>query len=324
MSELISVVIPTYNRSDYVRRAIDSVVAQTYKPVEIIVVDDGSTDDTWEKLQGYGRLIHAIRQPNQGRSAARNHGIEAAKGNFIAFLDSDDFWAPEKLAKEAAALLAHPEAGACYSWWAAVNAQEMITRVFKPTAEGDVFEALFWNNFISPSHILIRRECLLDGGRLRFCFDDSLAAGEDWKLWLQLAMKHRFCRVGEVLVFVTSHGANTFNSENVETIISNLWALEKSLGRDPDFAGRFAGLGKRAQAVWPERRGYFYSRRGHKIKAFKEYLHAIRICPGYLPAYSRLAQLLVGPWLVERLSRIPGCFRNSDRSVIVPRIKKQI
>lgn len=97
----VSVIIPTYNRREYVQEAIDSALAQTFTDYEIIVIDDGSTDGTSEALQArYGNRIHYEWQENQGESVARNRGIELARGEYIAFLDSDDLWHPEKLAKQ--------------------------------------------------------------------------------------------------------------------------------------------------------------------------------------------------------------------------------
>ncbi len=102
---LVSVVIPTYNRADTIGRSIDSALEQSYRPIEVIVVDDGSTDATLEVLRGYGERIHFIRQENGGPSVARNTGARAAKGEFIAFLDSDDTWRPAKIARQVRIML---------------------------------------------------------------------------------------------------------------------------------------------------------------------------------------------------------------------------
>lgn len=97
---MVSVIIPTYNRASTLRRTVDSALAQTYQPLEVIVVDDGSTDGTLEVLRSYGDRIHAITQPNGGPSAARNTGAKAANGEWLAFLDSDDVWRPEKIGRQ--------------------------------------------------------------------------------------------------------------------------------------------------------------------------------------------------------------------------------
>src|SRR5271156_2034659 len=93
----VSVIIPTYNYGRFVTEAVDSVLAQSYTDHEVIVVDDGSVDDTPERMQPYAERVRYLRQPNQGPSAARNNGIEAARGEYVAFLDADDLWHPRKL-----------------------------------------------------------------------------------------------------------------------------------------------------------------------------------------------------------------------------------
>jgi glycosyltransferase involved in cell wall biosynthesis len=105
---LVSAVIPAYNTERYLRRAIDSVLAQRYRPLECIVVDDGSTDRTAEIARSFGERVHYIRQPNAGASAARNAGIQAARGAYIAFLDSDDYWLDTKLDSQMRVMRAHP------------------------------------------------------------------------------------------------------------------------------------------------------------------------------------------------------------------------
>src|SRR4051812_3217208 len=107
----VSVVIATYNHGRYLREAIDSALAQTHPPLEVIVVDDGSTDDTAEILQTYGGRIRAMRQANAGVAAARNAGLAAASGRYVGFLDSDDVWAPDKLARQLAVFDAQPALG---------------------------------------------------------------------------------------------------------------------------------------------------------------------------------------------------------------------
>lgn len=111
----VSVIVPTYNRADCVGRAIDSILAQTVPCAELIVVDDGSTDETPTVLQRYGSKLWVLRQPNLGPGAARHRGLAAATGDWVAFLDSDDLWHPEKIERQLAALRAFPECGACYT-----------------------------------------------------------------------------------------------------------------------------------------------------------------------------------------------------------------
>jgi len=114
----VSVIIPVYNRAELIAQAVESVLRQTFSDFELLVVDDGSSDGTWEALQRYGSRIRALRQEHQGASAARNLGIQTAAGEYLAFLDSDDLWQPQKLARQVAFLDQHPEAALvhCDGW----------------------------------------------------------------------------------------------------------------------------------------------------------------------------------------------------------------
>jgi glycosyltransferase involved in cell wall biosynthesis len=112
---LISVIVPVYNGERYLREALDSILAQTYRPLKIIVADDGSTDGTPEVAAAYGERITYLRQSNQGYAAAKNLGLSAAEGDFIAFLDDDDVWHPEKLMRQMARLRERPEIGLCFT-----------------------------------------------------------------------------------------------------------------------------------------------------------------------------------------------------------------
>lgn len=183
----VSVVIPVYNRAPFVKYAVDSVLMQDYHDVELIVVDDGSTDETPRILASYGGAIRLLQQENQGVSAARNHGVAAAGGCFIAFLDSDDRWLPGKLSRQAAYMTHHPEVQICQTeeiWirnGARVNPRN---RHRKPS--GWIFEQSLALCLVSPSAVMMTR-ILWDelGG-----FDTSLPACEDYDLWLRVSARH--------------------------------------------------------------------------------------------------------------------------------------
>lgn len=112
---LISCIVPVYNGERFLREALDSILAQTYRPLEIIAVDDGSTDGTAKVVEGYGSQIHYVWQPNTGPPAARDLGVSKAEGEFVAFLDADDLWHPEKLVRQMARFQARPELGLCFT-----------------------------------------------------------------------------------------------------------------------------------------------------------------------------------------------------------------
>ncbi len=202
MDPLISIIIPSYNAREYVREAVDSALAQTYPACEVIVVDDGSTDDTKSILDSYiqEKKIQYIYQGNKGLAGARNTGIRAAKGDFIAFLDSDDIFLPEKVAAQIDAFRGHPDFGVCYSdvlpcpdlssspeAGALAGGAGAVSRTFYHHRyrypSGNVFEPLLHRQFINPLAVMVRRTVCDRFG----IFDETLRRSEDWELWLRWA-----------------------------------------------------------------------------------------------------------------------------------------
>jgi len=195
---LISVVIPAYNAAGYIEEAINSVLNQTFQNFEIIVVDDGSQDLTKEKVLNYSDpRIKYIYKENGGPSTARNTGIKAARGNYIAFLDYDDIWIPQKLEKQLARFSLEPELGLVYSWVQSINPDGSDRFVAKPENEGWVYNDLFLGNFQHNGSVqLIKKECFEKTGY----FDESLLNVQDWDMWLRLAKYFKFGVVKEILV----------------------------------------------------------------------------------------------------------------------------
>lgn len=184
----VSVIIPTYNRGWILKEAIDSVLAQEGVHFELIVVDDGSTDDTADILDGYGNHIRVIRQPsNRGVSAARNRGVAASNGALIAFLDSDDGWLKGKLSIQVDFFHTHPDALICQTGelWVR-NGVRVNPKKHHKKPSGMIFEASLSRCLVSPSAVMIRRS-LFDtvGG-----FDESYRICEDYDLWLRIGCKH--------------------------------------------------------------------------------------------------------------------------------------
>ncbi len=183
----VSVILPTYNRSAFVGRAIDSVLSQSYTDFELIVVDDGSTDDTPALLARYGNFIKVIRQKNQGVSAARNSGIRAAAGSVIALLDSDDYWLPKKLEEQVAFFQSHPDALICQTEeiWIR-NGKRVNPKKRHQKQSGMIFEKSLPLCLVSPSAVMIRKSLIDEVG----LFDETLPACEDYDLWLRIAWKY--------------------------------------------------------------------------------------------------------------------------------------
>ena len=204
----VSVVIPTFNRCSLVQQAIDSALAQTYPDIEIIVVDDGSTDETPRIIPAkYGDQIRYIWQENAGLSAARNHGLRLAQGEYVAFLDSDDLWLPEKLRRQVAEMEKHPEAGAVLTQaryidinGKVLNGRYVIGGKISPddlTWQKQIFRALPCGG----STALIRRDAFLKMGGFR----EDIHYGEDGEAWLRFATQYSVLWQAEPLALIRTH-----------------------------------------------------------------------------------------------------------------------
>jgi glycosyltransferase involved in cell wall biosynthesis len=184
---LLSIIIPTFNRCELLNRALNSVYKQTYSDYEVIVIDDGSTDDTAEMLQKNFTGIRYVFQPNNGVSAARNKGLELAKGCWIAFLDSDDEWLPQKLEKQISLLKAKPDYKVCHTEEIWIRNGIRVNQMKKHKKTGGwIFPQCLPLCAMSPSSILIHHSVFDCIGN----FDTSLPACEDYDLWLRIAAKY--------------------------------------------------------------------------------------------------------------------------------------
>ena len=194
---LVSVIIPTYNRAWALAEAIDSVLAQNYNNFELIVIDDGSTDNTSDLIDGYSGELTLIRQENAGVSAARNRGIESSRGDFIAFLDSDDTWLPQKLSRQVDFWGSYPEALICQTQeiWIRNNTR-VNPRSCHKKPSGMIFEPSLDLCLVSPSAVMMKKD-LFDKVGL---FDEGLPACEDYDLWLRVSCRYPVYLVDEPLV----------------------------------------------------------------------------------------------------------------------------
>ena len=183
----ISVIIPTYNRKNTLPRAVESVLNQTYRPIEIIVVDDGSTDGTKEWFSEMYPLVHYIYQVNSGVSSARNTGINSARGDWIALLDSDDEWLPDKLEIQVKLLQNNAELRFCHTNEIWIRNGVRINQMKKHQKYGgNIFKKCLDICRISPSSSLFHTSVIKDVG----LFDESLDVCEDYDLWLRITAKY--------------------------------------------------------------------------------------------------------------------------------------
>lgn len=247
---LVSVVVPVYNGEKYIRCAIDSVLAQDYRPLEIIVVDDGSSDATLQVLADYGDRIRVFSQPNKGSAAARNLGTRVAEGAFIAFIDADDYWFPGKISAQMAALR---ETGCRMSFsqflfWCAddkgiwpepeqVLAEESGSRSMEAFAEPKwVYVDLLLDCLVWTSTVVVERDALLQIGG----FDEDLRKGQDYDLWLRLSRELQMASLAQVTALYRTHGESITHAPNSRCfeyeIVSNAvkrWGVTGPDGRTP-------------------------------------------------------------------------------------------
>ena len=193
----ISVIIPTFNRKHTLQRAIDSVLAQTFKPYEIIIVDDGSKDGTKEWLLQNYPSVQYIHQPNNGVSSARNKGIQISQGSWIALLDSDDEWMPEKLEYQSRFIEVNKDSSFCHTNDIWIRNGVRVNQMKKHKKYGgDIFKHCLDICRISPSSSIINKDVFEEVG----AFDESLTVCEDYDLWLRVTAKFNILFLDEPLI----------------------------------------------------------------------------------------------------------------------------
>jgi glycosyltransferase involved in cell wall biosynthesis len=227
----VSVIIPVYNSMAYLPQALESVIQQTYQDFEVLIIDDGSTDQikSWSQTLSDPR-IHFFSQSNQGISAARNTGLQEAKGRYISFLDADDIWQPKKLIKQLEQLESDPDIGLSYTWAVSIDPKgQILGRIFNGSLKRQAWSQLVVRNAIpSASVAVVRRSCLEKIGG----FDTDLSHVNDRDMWLRIAKDYEVACVPEVLVLKRQHAHNV--SRNWRAIEqASKQVLEKAFSSPP-------------------------------------------------------------------------------------------
>lgn len=272
----ITVVIPCYNQAHYLVESIQCVLDQTLKEFEIIVVDDGSTDDTTQVVARFGGVVRCVRQENKGLAAARNAGIQAARGEFVGFLDADDLWLPNFL-QVLTPILEHEQyLGAVYCGSQFIDSRgyplpQTITRTYPAD---QLHNVLTGGDFFPAHSVLVRRSVFQEAG----LFDESLNASEDWDLWLRISARYRFAGVPNILALYRMHGNNMSRD------------LERMLESQRQVARKHFGAEIGAPAGWPIERQRAYAgiylwhaiahyQRGEQAIAAEYFRRTIVTCP---------------------------------------------
>ncbi len=280
----VSVIIPTWNRASLLGTAIDSVLGQSYRDLEVLIVDDGSVDATESLVRRYRETderIRYVRQEHRGISAAMNTGIRESRGQYIARIDSDDQWLPELLETEVAILDARPEIGLVYSkgQWAKSDLTPLEDTIghalhFPADTKNDTVRSMLWGDPTSSITVVVRRECFDRAGM----FDESLAASEDWDMWLRTSVYYRFFFVDRVLALIRSHDSNTTNvqSESFAAFLGlRVRVLDKFFART-DLVPEIAALKTMAYRNLFVFEGNLWLGAGNRRRAFRAFARALR------------------------------------------------
>lgn len=276
MKSGVSVIIPAYNQAQFLPAAIDGALHQTHAPLEVIVVDDGSTDDTQRVLFSYGERIRAVSQNNAGVAAARNAGIQLSQGDFLAFLDSDDVWLPRKLERQLACFGSDPKIGLAHCGFCDIDAEGNALEQHLDGMEGDVAREM----------LLFRRPVILGGGSGVMVsraaveavgnFDERLSTSADWDFYRRVAGRFKVAFVREVLLYYRLHGANMHR---------NVQAMEHDLLIG--YAKAFEGEEARSDALYREAYGNLhmmlagsYFAAGQKKEFLRHAGQSLRFAPG--------------------------------------------
>jgi len=294
---LVTVIIPTFNRAAMVCEALDSVLAQSYRPLEVVVVDDGSTDGTaeavarWgEEHAGDGFSLRCVRQENLGGNPARNRGIAKATGSFIAFLDSDDRWLPEKLQRQLDVLRRDRCIGGVYCGVRHVNAEtgEATEPTDRAYPSGRLLQQLLIKDVTAPtSTYVIRREVFKKVGR----FDTNLQARQDWDMWIRLAAEYEIGCVPEPLVEYRHHPGTRTNSDPRKEIYAYGRIMEKyaNLRKSQPWSVRRAATG-----AYFRRMGRVHFHQGiSTTKAIQYYLRSLMAWPFDFDTWAALGGVLM-------------------------------
>lgn len=228
---LISIIIPVYNGEKTIRETVLSVINQTFTEIEIVVINDGSTDSTLETISNItDPRLKVISFPNAGLSASRNRGIQLASGEYISFIDADDIWTPDKIESQFNALTQNTAAGVAYSWtdWIDESGQ-IIYGGGHHTFSGNVYTYLFLGDFIEGgSNVLIRRSVFDTIGG----FNETIQYSEDWEMWLRIARKYEFVAVPKVqILYRISTGSMSSNVLGMEA--ASLAIIQQAIAQSP-------------------------------------------------------------------------------------------
>jgi len=301
----VSVIIPSFNCESYIAETINSVLNQTFRDVEVIVVDDGSTDRTREIVAAFGASVRLVAQDNAGRCAARNRGIREAGGEYICLLDHDDYWFADKLARQMAEFQRHPEAGGVYSafiFWCGDNDDQFSSphsfdlTVYQDGIDSD-FSGWIYHQFLLDCYMLtstamFRAEVFQRCG----VYDESLPYSEDWELWLRIAREYPLIKLHRPTTLYRQHlqqGSRVTREVDYRTELlirtAKKWGLCSRDGRCVSSRKFLAQL-----AVYHASFGLGHLQAGKRKIAVRSFMKAWLACPLQLKYLAYILAALLG------------------------------
>ncbi|MBS0581182.1 MAG: glycosyltransferase [Proteobacteria bacterium] len=288
--ELVSAVIASYNMAQYLPQAVNSVLAQTYANVEVQIVDDGSTDATAAVVRQWDSdpRVRVHFQKNAGAANAKNQGMKLSRGAYVALLDADDVWLPDKLALQMPLFTASPDIGLVYSDYARMDGEgRPLPQAVTAMHRGRVAGPLLIENFVPYSAVVMRRACLERTG----CFDESLSMGFDYDLWLRLSAHYQFDFVPRATFRYRVWSGQLSRNYRKRWQVA-IQTTQRFLDNHPDaveaavvreaWAHTYVGRGD--STLWQEQ---------DRTAAFRDYLRALQYVPWYWPAWRALARGLI-------------------------------
>lgn len=288
---LVSVVLPTHNMARFLGEALQSALTQTYPHLEVHVVDDGSTDSPREAIRSFlaDPRVHFHSIPQSGQGPAKNVALRASRGEFVAFLDADDLWVPDKLERQLP-LFVRPEIGVVYSDFERVDINGTPIQTFRgPIHVGRITNELLIENFVTGMASVVRRECFDRVG----LFDETLPMGIDYDLWLRISTKYEFAYLDHV-TYLDRYWGGQMSRNFAKRLECAILIMKRLLDANPGLVPRRIENLAWAHTYTYGGDGFFNA--GQRGKALSWYLKAIRTRPHYWPAWRQL-----GFWALQPL-----------------------
>jgi glycosyltransferase involved in cell wall biosynthesis len=309
---LISVIIPTYNTAKYLIETLECALNQSWANKEIILVNDGSTDNTLSLLKPYMAKINYIYQENRGLGAARNTGLKAAKGDFVVFLDADDLLSPNFLEVMLKSIRERPGVDILYCWWSFIDESgHLLPEPGRYTGQGDLFQAYVISNRFPVMAALTPKYCIDCAGG----FDENKLISEDWDFWLRVSQKgYKFDFLSEVLVYYRFHGSNM--TLNIERSHQRYTAVLDKLYLSKHLPDKIMELKPTAYSQIFLTKALYYTSQGEYTKALVPLKEAVQIWPELIcqkETYYRLA-----------CAEQPPGYRDTSWFRDLPKMEKQI